>query len=130
MSASNRCRGWTGCAAALCGSDRGGGRTGHDGDVVGLRCRRGDGGDVTLQAGRRRLRHHAENSSEKYWNDVAEEFEKGNPGIKVEVSVYSWKDVDRKVAEMVKAGKAPDIAQIGAYADYAEGGQALHRRRD
>lgn len=36
------------------------------------------------------------------------------------MTVYPWTDVDRKVAEMVKAGDAPDIAQIGAYADYAK----------
>ena len=42
--------------------------------------------------------------------------------MKVDVSVYSWNDVDRKVKEMVEAGEAPDIAQIGAYADYAAKG--------
>jgi multiple sugar transport system substrate-binding protein len=42
--------------------------------------------------------------------------------VKIEVSVYSWNDVDRKVKEMVEAGDAPDMAQIGAYADYADAG--------
>ena len=41
-------------------------------------------------------------------------------GVKIDVSVYSWTDVDRKVKELVDAGKAPDMAQIGAYADYAD----------
>ncbi|MFF3289348.1 ABC transporter substrate-binding protein [Streptomyces sp. NPDC003023] len=58
-------------------------------------------------------------SSKNYWADLTAAFEAENPGIKVEVQIESWNDVDRKVAEMVKAGKAPDIAQIGAYADYA-----------
>ncbi|MEJ8658108.1 ABC transporter substrate-binding protein [Streptomyces sp. MS1.AVA.4] len=61
----------------------------------------------------------AADSSRTYWDDLARDFESRNPGIKVDVDVYSWKDVDRKVAEMVDAGNAPDIAQIGAYADYA-----------
>ncbi|MEU1217240.1 ABC transporter substrate-binding protein [Streptomyces sp. NPDC005791] len=78
------------------------------------------GDDVTLRLVAAEYGTGAENSSAKYWDDVAEKFEKQNPGIDVEVSVYSWKDVDREVAEMVKAGKAPDIAQIGAYADYAK----------
>jgi len=43
--------------------------------------------------------------------------------VTVEVSVYPWTDVDRKVSEMVAAGEAPDMAQIGAYADYAAKGQ-------
>ncbi|MFI1173728.1 extracellular solute-binding protein [Streptomyces melanogenes] len=62
-------------------------------------------------------------STKAYWHDVVAEFEKKNPGIKVDVSVLSWDVVDAKVAEMVKAGKAPDIAQIGAYSDYAAAGK-------
>ncbi|MFD9790280.1 extracellular solute-binding protein [Streptomyces sp. NPDC059070] len=62
-------------------------------------------------------------STKTYWHDLVADFEKANPRIKVEVSVYSWDVVDAKVAEMVKAGKAPDMAQIGAYSDYAAGGK-------
>ncbi|MEU5714883.1 extracellular solute-binding protein [Streptomyces sp. NPDC020403] len=80
-------------------------------------------GDVTLKLVAADYGTGAENSSEKYWNGLAQEFEADNPGIDVDVHVYSWKDVDRKVAEMVKAGQAPDIAQIGAYADYAKAGK-------
>ena len=35
----------------------------------------------------------------------------------------SWNDVDDKVADMVKQDHAPDIAQLGSYADYAASGQ-------
>ncbi|MGW7413178.1 ABC transporter substrate-binding protein [Streptomyces sp. NPDC054863] len=66
-----------------------------------------DGGDGTKQ----------------YWNKLARAFEAKNPGIKVDVSIHSWEDVDRKVSEMVEAGEDPDIAQIGAYADYAAAGK-------
>ncbi|MFF0449047.1 extracellular solute-binding protein [Streptomyces sp. NPDC004609] len=62
-------------------------------------------------------------SSKDYWAGIASEFESQNPGVKLQVQIESWNDVDRKVAEMVKAGKAPDIAQIGAYADYAADGK-------
>ncbi len=51
------------------------------------------------------------------------DYESAHPGVKVEVSVYSWNDVDRKVREMVDDGHAPDLAQIGAYADYAAAGK-------
>ncbi|MFJ9620994.1 extracellular solute-binding protein [Streptomyces sp. NPDC101181] len=80
-------------------------------------------GDVTLKLVAADYGTGAANSSEKYWSGVASGFERENPGIKVEVTVLSWKDVDREVAEMVKAGDAPDIAQIGAYADYAKDGK-------
>lgn len=87
-------------------------------------CGGGSGsGDVTLKVVAADYGTSAANKSDKYWDKVARSFEASHPGIKVEVTVLPWTDVDRKVAEMVKAGKAPDIAQIGAYADYAKAGK-------
>ncbi|MFB7031205.1 MULTISPECIES: ABC transporter substrate-binding protein [unclassified Streptomyces] len=83
----------------------------------------GDSGDVTLKLVAAEYDLSGGDSSKKYWTDLAAAFEAKHPGIKVQVQVESWDDVDRKVAEMVKAGEAPDIAQIGAYADYAAAGQ-------
>lgn len=82
-----------------------------------------DGGDVTLKLVAADYGTGEANKSDKYWDGVARGFEASHPGIKVEVTVLPWTDVDRKVAQMVKAGKAPDIAQIGAYADYAKAGK-------
>jgi multiple sugar transport system substrate-binding protein len=79
--------------------------------------------DVTLRLVAADYGDSAANSSKKYWNALAEEYEAKNRGVHVEVSVYSWNDVDRKVKEMVDAGHAPDLAQIGAYADYAAAGK-------
>ncbi|MFC5722545.1 extracellular solute-binding protein [Streptomyces gamaensis] len=66
---------------------------------------------------------NATNTSKKYWDSLARAFEEKHGDIKVEVHVYSWTEVDKKVADMVAAGKAPDLAQIGAYADYAAAGK-------
>ncbi|MCI3221432.1 extracellular solute-binding protein [Streptomyces sp. NP-1717] len=77
-------------------------------------------GDVTLKVVAADYGNSAANSSEKYWNSLAKEFESENPGIKVDVDVRSWKTVDADVAKMVRDGEAPDIAQIGAYADYVK----------
>ncbi|MGW1542946.1 extracellular solute-binding protein [Streptomyces sp. NPDC002309] len=79
----------------------------------------GGSDDVTLRLVAADYGDSAANSSEKYWAKLADAYEAGHPGVQVEVSVYSWSDVDREVKEMVDAGKAPDMAQIGAYADYA-----------
>ncbi|MCX4526541.1 MULTISPECIES: extracellular solute-binding protein [unclassified Streptomyces] len=79
--------------------------------------------EVTLRVVAADYGDSPQNSSSGYWQDLAAGFQKAHPGVKVEVSVYSWSEVDAKVAAMVKAGKAPDIAQIGAYADYAEAGK-------
>ncbi|MFC7306408.1 ABC transporter substrate-binding protein [Streptomyces monticola] len=83
----------------------------------------GGSGDVTLKMVAADYGDSSANSSQKYWDKLAGEFEKKNPGIKVDVDVYSWSDVDAKVADMVKKGQAPDIAQIGAYAGYAAQGK-------
>lgn len=63
------------------------------------------------------------NSSKKYWDALVRDFEDKHGKIKVDVEVYSWTEVDKKVADLVAAGKAPDLAQIGAYADYAAAGK-------
>ncbi|MFF0477212.1 extracellular solute-binding protein [Streptomyces sp. NPDC004284] len=83
----------------------------------------GDAGDVTLKLVAADYDLTGGDTTKKYWADLVAAFEAKHPGVKVEVEVVSWDDVDRKVAEMVKAGQAPDIAQIGAYADYAADGQ-------
>gem|GEM_PF-478297 len=65
----------------------------------------------------------AHNSSTGYWDSIVSAFEKQNPHITVDVQVVDWTHVDAKVADMVKQGDPPDIAQIGSYAAYAAKGQ-------
>ncbi|MEV7322407.1 extracellular solute-binding protein [Streptomyces sp. NPDC093970] len=79
--------------------------------------------DVTLRLVAADYGDSAANSSQKYWDRVAKAYEAQHAGVKVDVTVYSWNDVDRKVKDMVAAGKAPDLAQIGSYADYAAAGK-------
>jgi multiple sugar transport system substrate-binding protein len=78
--------------------------------------------DVTLKLVAADYGNSAANTSKKYWDKLASDYESQHPGVKIEVSVYSWNDVDRKVKDMVAAGDPPDMAQIGAYADYAAQG--------
>ncbi|UUU37131.1 extracellular solute-binding protein [Streptomyces sp. CA-210063] len=82
-----------------------------------------DGPGVTLKLVAADYGDSKANSSQKYWDALVKAYEKDNPGITVDVSVHSWNDVDRKVKEMVAAGEAPDLAQIGTYADYASAGR-------
>ncbi|WP_105975207.1 extracellular solute-binding protein [Streptomyces geranii] len=86
-------------------------------------CGAAGSGDVTLRLVAADYGDSDANSSRKYWDKLVEEYEDGHPGVKVDVSVYSWNDVDREVKEMVAAGDAPDLAQIGAYAEYAADGE-------
>ncbi|MDN3266263.1 extracellular solute-binding protein [Streptomyces sp. MA15] len=89
----------------------------------------GASSDVTLTLVAAEYGNGAADSSKKYWADLVERYESDHPGVDIDVSVYSWNDVDRKVKEMVDAGNPPDMAQIGAYADYASQG-LLHRVGD
>ncbi|MGW0711401.1 extracellular solute-binding protein [Streptomyces sp. NPDC002643] len=63
------------------------------------------------------------NGTQKYWSALVKAYEKDHPGVEIDVTVLSWNDVDREVKEMVDAGEAPDLAQIGTYADYASAGR-------
>ncbi|KFG74599.1 ABC transporter substrate-binding protein [Streptomyces mutabilis] len=80
----------------------------------------GDSGEVTLKLVAADYGDSKANSSQVYWDELATAYEAKNPDVNVDVTVYSWNDVDRKVREMVEDGKAPDLAQIGAYSDYAD----------
>ncbi|MEU9244956.1 extracellular solute-binding protein [Streptomyces sp. NPDC048385] len=79
--------------------------------------------DVTLRLVAADYGDSAANGSQKYWDKLAKAYEARHPGVKIDVTVYSWNDVDREVKDMVGAGHAPDLAQIGSYADYAAAGK-------
>ncbi|WP_217236964.1 ABC transporter substrate-binding protein [Streptomyces sp. AC555_RSS877] len=83
----------------------------------------GESGEVTLRLVAADYGDSTANSSRKYWDALVKEYESKHDGVHVDVSVHSWNDVDREVKELVDAGKAPDMAQIGAYADYADADQ-------
>ncbi|WP_338897543.1 extracellular solute-binding protein [Streptomyces sp. TG1A-60] len=82
-----------------------------------------DGPGVTLKLVAADYGASRANSSQKYWDALVKAYEKDHPGVEIDVSVHSWNDVDRKVREMVATGEAPDMAQIGTYADYASAGR-------
>jgi multiple sugar transport system substrate-binding protein len=63
------------------------------------------------------------NSSQAYWDALVRDFHHNHPGITVDVEVHSRKEVDKKLARMVKAGHSPDIAQTGTYAGFAAEGR-------
>ncbi|MFE9740903.1 extracellular solute-binding protein [Streptomyces sp. NPDC006477] len=83
------------------------------------------GGDVTLRlvAADYEVAGDRSDSTERYWADLVAAFESAHPGIDVEVEIVSWDTIDRQVADMVKDGRAPDMAQIGSYAEFAERGE-------
>ncbi|MEU2238094.1 extracellular solute-binding protein [Streptomyces sp. NPDC018338] len=62
-------------------------------------------------------------TSKAYWDDLATAFTAAHPGMKVEVTLYPWADIDSEVTRMVKEDNAPDVALMGAYSDFAAQGR-------
>ncbi|MFE2552428.1 ABC transporter substrate-binding protein [Streptomyces sp. NPDC059355] len=84
----------------------------------------GDSGNSAGDSGTLRLvaAEYGDNqatSSKAFWDKVTEDFTKANPGIRVEVQLMPWADIDREVSRMVKSGNAPDMALMGSYSDFA-----------
>lgn len=67
--------------------------------------------------------------TQDYWDEVVASFRKENPGIDVEVSVHAPGKAEQKVAELIGNGRAPDLAQIGSFADHAAAGR-LYRAEE
>ncbi|QES49910.1 ABC transporter substrate-binding protein [Streptomyces venezuelae] len=83
----------------------------------------GDGGDATLKLVAAEYGTTPETSSKAFWDKVTADFTAQHPGIKVEVKLLPWADIDREVGRLVKAGKAPDMALMGSYSDFAAQGK-------
>ncbi|MFE2284141.1 extracellular solute-binding protein [Streptomyces sp. NPDC059443] len=81
----------------------------------------GDGGTLRLVAAE--YGDNSTNSSKAFWDKLTADFTAANPGIKVQVQLLPWADIDREVSRMVKAGKAPDMALMGGYSDFAAQGK-------
>ncbi|MDV5143958.1 extracellular solute-binding protein [Streptomyces sp. SBC-4] len=62
-------------------------------------------------------------ASKAYWDKLTTAFTAAHPGIKVEVTLYPWADIDREVTRLVKENNAPDVALMGAYSDFAAQGR-------
>ncbi|MFD5621234.1 extracellular solute-binding protein [Streptomyces yangpuensis] len=81
----------------------------------------GDGGTLRLVAAE--YGDTPATSSKAYWDRVTGAFTEANPGIKVEVRLLPWADIDREVSRMVGKGEAPDVALMGSYSDFAAQGK-------
>lgn len=56
-------------------------------------------------------------STQKYWNGVIASFNAQHPGVKVDLQVINWDDIDKQVQTMVQNNQLPDLLQTGGYAD-------------
>jgi multiple sugar transport system substrate-binding protein len=66
----------------------------------------------------------ASNSSQTYWQTVADAFHKANPNITVQVQTIDWNDLSSKVQTMVQNKQYPDVLEGLTYAQYVQDGIA------
>src|ERR1051326_4070026 len=66
----------------------------------------------------------AANSSQTYWQNVADAFHKANPNITVQVQTIDWNDLSSKVQTMIQNKQYPDVLEGLTYAQYVQDGIA------
>jgi multiple sugar transport system substrate-binding protein len=62
------------------------------------------------------------NSSQKYWEGIANDFHAANPTITVKVQTVNWNDFDKKVQTMVQNKQYPDVTEGDYFPDFAQAG--------
>ncbi len=67
---------------------------------------------------------YGQNTAE-WWSNFVEDFNKDNPGIKLNVEVVSWNDIYTVVNTRIQGNNAPDILNIDVFADYQADGLLL-----
>ncbi|MFI9275064.1 extracellular solute-binding protein [Kitasatospora sp. NPDC052896] len=89
----------------------------------------GSNGDVTLKLVAADYGDHPATSTQHYWDDLVQRFERANPKTKVTVQVYPWTEIDQKVSAMIRAGDSPDLVESVGFADKVAAHQ-LYPARD
>ncbi len=62
------------------------------------------------------------NTSQKYWQDIADAFHKANPTITVKVTAINWNDFDNQVQTLIQNRQYPDITEGDYFSTYAQEG--------
>jgi multiple sugar transport system substrate-binding protein len=61
-------------------------------------------------------------TSQLYWQKIADDFHAANPTITVKVQTINWNDFDTKVQTMVQNREYPDITEGDYFSNYAQEG--------
>src|SRR5258708_18167292 len=80
----------------------------------------GGGGAITLKLVAADYGTGPQNSSQKYWQGIADAFHKQNPNITVTVQTINWNDFDSQVKTMVQNKQYPDVLEGDYFPDYAQ----------
>ena len=80
------------------------------------------GGAITLKLVAADYGTGPQNTSQKYWQGIADAFHKQNPKITVTVQTINWNDFDNQVQTMVQNKQYPDVIEGDYFPDYAQAG--------
>ncbi|RZS89982.1 carbohydrate ABC transporter substrate-binding protein (CUT1 family) [Motilibacter rhizosphaerae] len=103
------CGGGTGASSSSSGS--GGGASSSSGSGGG-----GKVSSITLMAA-----EYSKDHTAAFWNDFAQKYQ-AKTGIKLNVQVVSWDDIDQQASTAIQNSNPPDILNLNAYASYAKDG--------
>ncbi|MBN9620753.1 MAG: extracellular solute-binding protein, partial [Actinobacteria bacterium] len=82
----------------------------------------GSGGKVTLKLVAADYGTGPSNTSQKYWQGIADAFHAKNPDITVSVTTINWNDFDTQVQTMIQNHQYPDITEGDYFSTYAQEG--------
>jgi multiple sugar transport system substrate-binding protein len=82
----------------------------------------GSGGAVTLKLVAADYGTGPSNTSQKYWQAIADAFHARNPSITVHVTTINWNSFDNEVQTMIQNHQYPDITEGDYFSAYAQQG--------
>ncbi|SHN29674.1 extracellular solute-binding protein [Cryptosporangium aurantiacum] len=67
------------------------------------------------------IAEYSKDHTATFWNAFKATYEK-QTGVKLNLQIISWNDIDQQASTMVQNGNPPDILNLNAYASYAKDG--------
>ncbi len=99
----------TALAVGACSSSSGGGSSSAS-------------GNVTLKLVAADYGTGPDNTSQKYWQGIADAFHQANPTISVKVTTINWNDFDNQVQTLIQNHQYPDVTEGDYFSTYAQEG--------
>ena len=69
-----------------------------------------------------------DDDTQAYWTALIKDFEKANPGYRVNLEVVDWEQMDSKVKTYVQTKQEPDILNYNKFSDFARDGLVYKAR--
>ncbi|MBW8822026.1 MAG: extracellular solute-binding protein, partial [Streptomyces sp.] len=60
-----------------------------------------------------------DDDTQAYWTALIKDFEKANPGYRVNLEVVDWEQMDSKVKTYVQTKQEPDVLNYNKFSDFA-----------